>query len=84
MSVRMRGREFHARAINLSSSTTLSAQVDGEVVSEAWGHGGVTQPNLAVECHVKLGVQAHGGKLDPVSILLGCTKMENLKTKCRQ
>ena len=82
--VGMRGGEFHARTIYLCSSATLSNQVNGEVVSEAWGHRRVTEPNLAFECHVKLGVQTHGRKFDRVSILLGCAKMENLKIRAER
>ena len=75
----MSGRELHARAINLGSSTTLRRQVDGEAVSEAWWYWGVGQPDLTVESHVKIGVQAHSGEFDLVANLLGCAKMEDLK-----
>ena len=74
----MRGREFHACTINLSSRAAFGCQIDSEFVSKSRGHGGVTEPNLAVKCHIKLGVQAHCGEFNPVPILLGRAKMENL------
>jgi len=79
--VRVRGRELHAGTVDLCSSTTFWGQVDGEAVSEAWWHGRVAQPDLTVESHVKIGVQAHSGEFDLVANLLGCAEMEDLKTE---
>ena len=75
----MRGGELYTGAIDLSSSASLSGQVNHEVVSDAWGNRGVRQPDLTVKCQVKVGVQTHSRKVNPVTNLLGCAKMENLQ-----
>lgn len=79
VTIRVNWRKLPTTSIHLVTSALPCHQINLIRKHAPWRHRGIGQPDLTVKCHIHISVQTNSNKLNHMSFLLSCTKVEYLQ-----